>query len=84
MMRTRPETARLRLRQFTTDDVQALHDPGSDPEVIRCADTADIRLAELLCAANRDTGVFNRWLLNRFLRYKSGLKGGRRGCRSVQ
>ena len=43
MIRTRLETERLRLRQFTADDVQAMYNLGSDPEVIRYAGSAPVR-----------------------------------------
>lgn len=39
MIRTHLETARLRLRLFTPDDVQIMFELNSDPEVIKYADT---------------------------------------------
>ena len=39
MIRTQLETARLKLRLFTHDDVQIMFELCSDPEVIKYADT---------------------------------------------
>lgn len=39
MIRTSLETARLRLRLFTHDDLQVMFKLGSDPDVIKYADT---------------------------------------------
>ena len=38
MIRTRLETTRLKLRLFTHDDLQVMHQLNSDPEVIKYAD----------------------------------------------
>jgi len=43
MIRSRLETERLVLRLFTPDDVQAMYDLNSDPEVIRYAEAAPVR-----------------------------------------
>jgi len=43
MTRTRLETERLVLRLFTPDDVQAMYDLNSDPEVTRYAEAAPVR-----------------------------------------
>ena len=43
MIRTRLETARLNLRWFTADDVQAMFDMSSDPEVIKYAESTPTR-----------------------------------------
>ena len=43
MKRTRLETERLVLRLFTPDDVQAMYDLNSDPEVVRYAEAAPVR-----------------------------------------
>jgi len=43
MIRSRLETKRLVLRLFTPDDVQAMYDLNSDPEVIRYAEAAPVR-----------------------------------------
>lgn len=43
MIRSRLETERLVLRLFTPDDVHAMYDLGSDPEVIRYAEAAPVR-----------------------------------------
>ena len=39
MIRTQLETARLRLRLFTPDDVQLMYNLSTDPEVMKYADT---------------------------------------------
>lgn len=39
MIRTRLETERLRLRHFTHDDLQIMYILGTDPDVIKYADT---------------------------------------------
>jgi ribosomal-protein-alanine N-acetyltransferase len=39
MIRTQLETARLRLRQFTHDDLQVMYTLNTDPDVIKYADT---------------------------------------------
>jgi len=43
MIRSRLETERLVLRLFTPDDVQAMYDLNSDPEVVRYAEAAPVR-----------------------------------------
>ena len=43
MIRSRLETERLVLRLFTPDDVQAMYDLNSDPEVTRYAEAAPVR-----------------------------------------
>lgn len=43
MTRARLETERLVLRLFTPDDVQAIYDLSSDPEVIKYAEAAPVR-----------------------------------------
>jgi len=43
MIRTRLATARLNLRLFTADDVQAMYDLNSDPEVTRYAEAAPVK-----------------------------------------
>jgi RimJ/RimL family protein N-acetyltransferase len=43
MIRTQLETQRLRLRLFTHDDVQAMFDLSSDPEVIKYAEAKPIQ-----------------------------------------
>ncbi len=40
MIRTELETARLRLRLFTHDDLQIMFRLNTDPDVIKYADTA--------------------------------------------
>ena len=39
MIRTQLETARLRLRLFTPDDVQVMYNLSTDPEVMKYVDT---------------------------------------------
>ena len=43
MIRTRLETARLKLRWFTDDDVRIMFDLNSDPEVIKYAESTPTR-----------------------------------------
>jgi len=43
MIRSRLETERLVLRLFTPEDVQAMYDLSSDPEVIRYAEAAPVK-----------------------------------------
>ena len=46
MIRTQLETARLRLRLFTQDDLQVMFELNTDPDVIKYADTPAKDLAE--------------------------------------
>ncbi len=43
MIRTSLETQRLRLRLFTPDDVRAMYDLSSDPEVVKYAEAAPLK-----------------------------------------
>jgi RimJ/RimL family protein N-acetyltransferase len=43
MIRTQLETARLRLRLFTLDDVQIMFELNSDPEIIKYAEATPVR-----------------------------------------
>ena len=43
MIRTELETERLRLRHFTHDDLKAMFELNSDPEVIRYAEAVPAR-----------------------------------------
>ncbi len=46
MIRTELETDRLKLRLFTSDDVQITYELGTDPEIIRYAESEPLKNLE--------------------------------------